>query len=178
MARLHLSVGACLQAIACPGGAQKIAHRVGSYKHPHSRLLCLCICGSPPRGRWRGFISLWELACKRLPALALREKSPTGVGSYKHPTDDCFVFVFVGAHPVGDGAASSLCGSLPASDCPPWRCTKNRPQGGLLQTSPRSRWPLLPLREPTPWAIGLPWDFVLLEGLVQNVRIDHGSEWI
>ncbi len=31
-----------------------------------------------------GFISLWELACKRWPALAPHEKSPTGVGSYKH----------------------------------------------------------------------------------------------
>ena len=64
-------------------------------------------------GDWRGFISLWELACKRLPALALHEKSPTGWAPTNtpqaialslylwEPTPWAIGFV-VGAHPVGE----------------------------------------------------------------------------
>jgi hypothetical protein len=42
-------------------------------------------------------------------ALAVREKSPTGVGSYKQQLRPC---VFVGAHPVGDGLCC-ICRSPP-----------------------------------------------------------------
>jgi hypothetical protein len=150
--------------LACVGGMRAIAHRGGLLQTPPRRIVLLPLWEPTP---WA--IGLrWRYACNR----------PQGWAPTNTPTANCFV-AFVGAHPVGDWLALAVCVQSPTGvgsykhphgelfcclcGSPPrgrlacvggMRAIAHR--GGLLQTPPR-RIVLLPLWEPTPWAIGLPW---------------------
>jgi len=139
---------------------------VGSYKHPHGELFC-CLCGSPPRGRLacvggmhaiahRG--GLLQTPPRRIVLLPLWEPTPWAIGlrwryacnrpqgwaPTNTPTANCFV-AFVGARPVGDWLALAVRVKSPTG------------VGSYKQPSIPSV--LLPLWEPTLWAIDIPWRY-------------------
>ena len=99
MARLHLSVGACLQAIACHATIPKIAHRVGSYKPSQAK---------PSQDKTRQDKPSQD---KPSQAMIHQNQSPDFCGS--QPAGDVFV---VGAHPVGDFTHSAIARQRPAND--------------------------------------------------------------
>ena len=107
-----------------------IAHRVGSYEQPLRRFVFLPLWEPTP---WAMGLP-WRDACNR----------PQGWAPTNTPTANCFV-AFVGAHPVGDWLALAVRVKSPTG------------VGSYKQPSIPSV--LLPLWEPTLWAIDIPWRY-------------------